>query len=92
MYLGFAACSVAFSHGPLSHASETAVAAVLVPVKIAAGAVAGAAMYPFLAGRRMPRRFFSPTPIPPRYVAPAADPEPRSTPARNRSKRHSRRR
>jgi hypothetical protein len=92
MYLGFAACSVAFSNGPLSHASETAVAAVLVPVKIAAGAVAGAGMYPFLARRRMTGRFSSPTPIPPRHVAPAADPEPRSTPARNRSKRRSRRR
>jgi hypothetical protein len=91
MYLGFAACSVAYSHGPLSHASPTAVAAVLVPVKVAAGAVAGAGIYPFLARRRMTGRFYSPTPIPPRHVAPAADPEPRGAPARNRSKPRSRR-
>ncbi len=92
MYLGFAACSVLFSRGPLSHASETAVAAVLVPVKILAGALAGAGMYPFLARRRMGSRFYSPTPIPPTYVAPAAAPEPRSTPARTRPKPRSRKR
>ncbi len=92
MYLGFAACSVAFSRGPLSHASETAVAAVLVPVKILAGGLAGAAMYPFLARKRLTSRFYSPTPIPPKYVAPAADPTPRSTPPRNRAKPRSRRR
>jgi len=91
MYLGFAACSVAFTHGPFSHASPTAVAAVLVPVKVAAGAVAGAALYPFLARRRMTGRFYSPAPIPPRHVGPGADPEPRSTPARNRSTPRSRR-
>jgi hypothetical protein len=82
---------VAFTHGPLRHASQTAVAAVLVPVKVAAGAAAGAWMYPFLARRRMTRRFYSPAPIPPRRVPPAADPEPRSTPARNRSKPRSKR-
>lgn len=66
MFAGFAVSSLLFSHGPLSNASSTVVAAVVVPIKVAAGAVVGAALYPFMARRRFGGRFYSPTPIPPR--------------------------
>lgn len=66
MFAASAVCSLVFSYGPLSHASATVVSAVLIPAKLAAGAAVGAALYPFMARRRISKRFYSPTPIPPR--------------------------
>jgi hypothetical protein len=73
MFVAFAACSLVFSAGPLSRASGTAVTAVLVPLKLALGGVSGAYLYPLVAGKRFSSRYYSPTPIPPKYVARAAD-------------------
>ena len=86
MFAAFALCSVAFSYGPLSRASGTAVTAVLVPLKLALGAATGAAFYPFMARRRISSRYYSPTPIPPKYASPAAPPRP-DAPARSGTKR-----
>jgi hypothetical protein len=73
MFLAFAASSLVFSSGPLSRASGTAVTAVLVPLKLVLGGVSGAYLYPPVARKRFSSRYYSPTPIPPKYVARAAD-------------------
>jgi hypothetical protein len=85
MFAAFALCSLVFSSGPLSGASSTAVTAVLVPLKLALGAATGAAFYPFMARRRIGSKYYSPTPIPPKYASPAAPPKPQA-PARTGAK------
>jgi hypothetical protein len=85
MFAAFALSSLVFSHGPLSRASGTAVTAVLVPLKLGLGAVTGAAFYPFMARRRVSSKYYSPTPIPPKYASPAAPAKP-DVPARSRAK------
>jgi hypothetical protein len=92
MFAAFAICSLLFSYGPLSRASSTAVTAVLLPLKLALGALTGAAFYPFMARRRMGTRFYSPTPIPPKYASPAAQakpqtPKPTATKPRSNARR-----
>ena len=92
MFAAFALCSLVFSYGPLSGASSTAVTAVLVPLKLALGAATGAAFYPFMARRRISSKYYSPTPIPPKYASPAVRPKPPTTAARKGAKARTRRR
>ena len=92
MFAAFALCSLVFSYGPLSGASSTAVTAVLVPLKLALGGATGAAFYPFMARRRISSKYYSPTPIPPKYASPAARPKPPTTAARKSTKARTRRR
>ena len=77
MFVAFALCSLVFGYGPLSHASGAAVTAVLLPLKLGLGGATGAWIYPWLARRRVSSsRYYSPTPILPKYASPPGGEKP----------------
>jgi hypothetical protein len=65
-FVAFVLCSVVIAHSPLHDASRTAVVALLIPVKVVLGGLAGAWLYPPLAHRRLSPRSTGPAPIPSR--------------------------
>jgi hypothetical protein len=72
MFAAFALCSVVISHSALHDASRTTVIALLVPVKVVLGGLAGAYLYPPLATRRFPGRHLTPAATPPGGAHPPA--------------------
>jgi hypothetical protein len=88
-FVAFVLCSVVISHSPLHDASRTAVLALLVPVKVVLGGLAGAYLYPPLARVRLADRCTGAAPILPpevreRAAATTSPPPPSAPPGAGR--------